>query len=372
LGGGISPTREQTVSINKPTGRGKTATVLFRQWVINIKKMKTTKWLLLASLALAGCSQEDITTDLASGDETAAKEGITMTVKDFETDRATRTALTLDETTGLKFTWAESDLVGVFGSQDDQQVKLTIKSGADSNEATFTSSDFQLSPSSTYRAYFPMTDANTASSSEITLDYTEQKQTENASTAHLGAYDFLVSDKVTPTATNTAAFNFSHLGAAVRLRITLKNVPEINGLKYTTTVPWAKVKLSTTDGSKLFITKGTLDLFGDKEIKAAETASSVELWLGGDIESGTGEHTIDLWLMLAPTDLSGKTINVSMHADFGETYGEATDEGIISRFYLIDGDTDIDGKNFKAGCAYSLPVTIDKWTRTKEDESEEE
>jgi len=334
--------------------------------------MKTTKWLLLASLALAGCSQEDITTDLTSGDETAAKEGITMTVKDFETDRATRTALTLDETTGLKFTWAESDLVGVFGSQDDQQVKLTIKSGADSNEATFTSSDFQLSPSSTYRAYFPMTDANTASSSNITLDYTGQKQTANASTAHLGAYDFLMSDKVTPTATNTAAFNFSHLGAAVRLRITLKNVPEINGLEYTTTVPWAKVTLSTTDGSKLFITKGTLNLFGDKEFKAAEMASSVELWLGGDIESGTDEHTIDLWLMLAPTDLSGKTINVSMHADFGETYGKATDEGIISRFYLVDGDADIDGKNFKAGCAYILPVTIDKWTTAIEDESEEE
>jgi len=335
--------------------------------------MKTTKWLLLASLALAGCSQEDITTDLTSGDETAAKEGITMTVKDFETDRATRTALTLDETTGLKFTWAESDLVGVFGSQDDQQVKLTIKSGADSNEATFTSNDFQLSPSSTYRAYFPMTDANTASSSNITLDYTGQTQTENASTAHLGAYDFLVSDKVTPTATNTAAFNFSHLGAAVRLRITLKNVPDVtNAFKTFKTVPWAKVKLSTTDGSKLFITKGTLNLFGDNEFTATETASSVELWLGGDIESGTDEHTIDLWLMLAPSDLSGKTINVSMHADFGETYGEATDEGIISRFYLIDGDADIDGKNFKAGCAYSLPVTIDKWTTAIEDESEEE
>lgn len=314
---------------------------------------------------MAGCSQEDMTTELVAGDEAVKKEGITMTVKDFETDDATRTALTLNEETGLTFKWAESDLVGVFGSRDDQQVKLTISDGADTNEATFTSNDFQLSSSSTYRAYYPMTDANTASSSAITLDYTEQTQTDNASTAHLGAYDFLVSDKVTPTATNTAEFKFSHLGAAVRLQITLKNVPDMGDVTQNSYVPWSSVTLSTSDDSKAFITKGTLDLFGSNEFTATETASSVTLKLS-KIQSaiGTENDAVDVWLMLAPTDLSGKTINVSMSGGFLE---EIMSNLLYTSYQVNNNGTfSIDGKNFKAGCAYSLSVEINDWSVSTE------
>jgi len=199
--------------------------------------------MLLAAAFLTGCSQEDLTTD---GNDKA--EGITMTVNNFEVDGTTRTALTLDESYGLKFKWSEGDDVCMFDNKDNQQVLLKMTDGADVEKATFSSNGYLLSTENQYMAYYPYID-KVSQEPKIPVSYEGQTQTANNNYDHLAKFDYIVSDLVTPTSTTDAHFTFSHTGAILRLKI---EMPEAG--------TWQSVTLSTTD--EAFTTAATLDLFG--------------------------------------------------------------------------------------------------------------
>lgn len=85
---------------------------------------------------------------------------------------------------GLSFTWSEGDVMGVFGLTDSQQVPIYMLSGAGTQEATFSSSSFQLKKDEQYVAYYPIVDKVTAKP-VVAVDYTGQTQTGNGSYAHL-------------------------------------------------------------------------------------------------------------------------------------------------------------------------------------------
>lgn len=267
------------------------------------------------------CSQDDNTDDVAR-----QENGILMTAYDFTADNTTRTALSLNEQKGLAFSWSEGDKVGVFSSVQDQQVPLEMTGGNDTQTASFRSDGYQLSPTSSYVAYYPLVDVATAKP-KIAVDYTGQQQTGDNSYAHLPAYDYMVSDKVTPGSINNAHFTFQHVGCILRLCIEMPRAGR-----------WSEVSLEA-EGTP-FTTKATLDLFGTTLITDAEKSASVKLSLT-DVSTQSAGDMITAWLMLMPADLSNSNLTVRVKAsDSGE-----------DAIFTIDK-----GKNFMSGKAYSITI----------------
>lgn len=280
------------------------------------------KIFLLAALAvLVSCSQED-----NMEEQRPAENGIYMTACDFTLDNETRTSLALDEQEGLLFSWSDGDVVGVFGSVNNQQVPLYMTDGKDTQTATFRSDDYQLSPNSSYVAYYPIIDKVTAEP-KVPVDYTGQTQTGNNSYSHLPEYDYMVSDKVTPESLNNAHFTFAHVGCILRLCIEMPRAGR-----------WSEVTLTTSDAA--FTTKATLDLFGTTLITDAQKSASVSLSLNGVTTQKAGDE-VTAWMMLLPADLSSKEITVTV---------KAADGGDDAVFVVEQG------KDFKSGKAYSITI----------------
>lgn len=288
------------------------------------------KWALLAGLVLAACSAEETTTTDPTPTGREGADAITMTVEGYDVDNETRTALTSVGNT-LKFSWSSGDKIGVFGESKTQQLALSMVSGEDTKSASFTSDDYQLVKGKKYIAYYPLSDKVSTTGDDITVDYTGQTQTGNASTDHLGACDYIVSDATEATETNTAAFTLQHIGTVLRLQLTM---PEAGS--------WQSVTLSTADGSEAFTTGGTLDLSA-KAIKTegATTSSSVTLNLD-DVTTTDEDNVLTVWIMLAPVDINGKMINVTV------TSALAKANDAVGSF--------TPSKKYVAGKAYSISI----------------
>lgn len=301
---------------------------------------------LLAGLLLSACSQDEIVSD-NSKDENINK-GVTASVEDFKTEYDTRTALTLDEETGLTFKWTadDDDKVAVFGKTGLGQASMGISVGNEPTTATFNCESFQLVTTNSYCAYLPFSSNaevdKTNSVAKVPVSFTGQTQTGNASMAHIGNYDYLVSDECTPTALNNCHFTFSHMGVALRLQITM---PEAGN--------WKSVTLAAADGGQAFTTSAYLNLFdpsyANTALEAKETASSVTLSFSDGTNSyisTTSESSVlTAWIMLAPTTYFNSTEAKEMTVTVKSADGNSYVASITPN------------KKFKQGYAYSLDIT---------------
>lgn len=289
--------------------------------------MKNIFLLITAAMMLLSCSQDE--TDNKSWRADDAR--IAAKAADFEattgfTTPATRTALTPNDK-GLAFTWSEGDILGVFSKTESQQVPVYMSGGADSKDATFSSKGFQLAAGEQYVAYYPIVDKVTASP-VIPVDYTGQTQDGNGSYAHLASHDYMVSDAVTPTATNVADFAMHHVGAILRLRITMPKADS-----------YSSVVLSATS-DKAFTTKADLNLFGTELIEPTEQASTMTLNLT-NAATTDADKVLTVWAMVLPTDLSSETVTVTVKSATG------ADDAVFS-FQP--------GKKLASGKAYSYDI----------------
>lgn len=299
---------------------------------------------LLAGLLLSACSQDEIVSD-NSKDENINK-GVTASVEDFKTEYDTRTVLTLDANTGLTFQWSAQDKVAVFGHNGMLQATMPITVGDEPSTAIFNCTDYQLITTNKYRAYLPFSsDAEvdyTNKIAKVPVSYTGQTQTGNASTTHIGNYDYLVSDECTPTALNNCHFTFSHMGVALRLQITM---PEAGN--------WKSVTLAAADGGQAFTTSAYLNLFdtsyANTALEAKETASSVTLSLSDGtnsyISTTSESPVLTAWIMLAPTTYFNSTDAKEMTVTVKSADGNSYVASITPN------------KKFKQGYAYSLNIT---------------
>lgn len=285
---------------------------------------------------LTACSQADVTPDTRQGDNSSLVMKATNFVPDDTFQRSAKVSkkggpkyisLKPNEQ-GLSFTWSEGDVMGVFGLTDSQQVPIYMLSGAGTQEATFSSSSFQLKKDEQYVAYYPIVDKVTAKP-VVAVDYTGQTQTGNGSYAHLTKYDYLVSDITTATGLNNANFQLHHVGVILRLRITMPSADT-----------YKQLTLSSDDAC--FDTKVNLDLFNQESlIKATENTGSVTLNLT-DVSTTEANKLLTVWMMLSPTDLSSKVITVTVKsANIG------TDD-VVFKFRP--------NKKFEKGKAYSYDL----------------
>ena len=289
--------------------------------------MKNIFLLITAAMMLLSCSQDE--TDNKSWRADDAR--IAAKAADFEattgfTSPATRTALTPTDK-GLAFTWSEGDILGVFSKTESQQIPVYMSGGADSKDATFSSRGFQLAAGEQYVAYYPIVDKLTVSP-VIPVDYTGQTQDGNGSYAHLASHDYMVSDAVTSTATNVADFTMHHVGAILRLRITMPKADS-----------YSSVVLSATS-DKAFTTKAKLNLFGTELIEPYEQASTMTLNLT-NAATTDADKVLTVWAMVLPTDLSSETVTVTVKSATG------ADDAVFS-FQP--------GKKLASGKAYSYDI----------------
>lgn len=237
-----------------------------------------------------------------------------------------RTSYTL-ESDKLKFAWAEGDKIGVYPSSGTQ-IAFTIKSGAGQNSAVFDGGAWALRDTETYAAYYPYDVDNTAgSNAEIRFSYEGQCQTDNASLAHLGAYD-LMATNATRAVEGELNFQFRHLNSVAQMRLT---VPVVATFK----------RLTLKCNEEIFMKVANLDLSGEEyAYTATEMTGELQMELSG-VASTENVKDLIFYMMLPPTDLSGKTVYVVLQSDDNKVY-----QGQLA------------SKEMKAGYAYSFAATL--------------
>lgn len=278
---------------------------------------------LLAVALFAACSQEQ--TDIIQKEIEGDVSGIFMIADDFVADAQTRTILT-PGADGMQFTWANNDTVGIYPNRGDQ-VCFPISTGTDSNTASFDGGGWALKDASKYAAYYPFNKANYfRTNSSVLLKYVGQKQTANASTAHLGAYDFMAASAVAPKEGNVT-FAFKHLNSVLQLKLTMPRAATFRSLTLTT-------------GENVLAEEATLNL---KSEPALLTTTKAVNTLTLDLENITttaNNQEITLYMMIPPVDLSGKELTAELLDFNGNSYSAA-----------------LTAKNFEAGKAYSFSAT---------------
>lgn len=175
--------------------------------------------LVITSLLNISCNSEGIPSqDEQGNDAKEAKLVAEAKSKDF---METRSSLTLGSR-GMDFKWTAEDELTVFAKGDDQSTNLyKLKSGTGTTSATFSADYFSLKKDVRYYA-LSMSEHNACDGTKIpdqrniTLSYAGQIQKGNASTAHLGQYDYMVASTICD-ADNNAHFSFTHLGLTLRL-----------------------------------------------------------------------------------------------------------------------------------------------------------
>ena len=283
--------------------------------------LKATTALLTLS-ALYSCGEDagmEESLNLANG---KTLESISITGKDFQVETGTRSSVVINNA-GVNFLWEATDTVGIFPDKGSQ-AEFAMDEGAGMQTATFNGGGWALKAASTYAAYYPYNFYN-RNLKAIPVSYEGQKQTGNASTAHLGAYDFMAASVTTP-ANGAVAFDMQHMGALVMIQTNLDEAKTLTNV-------------ALKANADAFTTTGTIDLTAmNPEITAKSTTSTLNIALN-DFEVAKGA-TATIYFMLSPTNLLGETLEITL----------SDEKGAYMKFEAA-------GKNFVAGTAYAYTLT---------------
>ncbi len=285
------------------------------------KFFKTTTALLTLS-ALVACGEDaamDESLNLSNG---KTLERISITGKDFQVDGATRSSVVVDNA-GVNFLWAANDTVGIFPNTGDQ-VSFAMEEGVGMQTATFNGGGWALKHSATYSAYYPYNFYN-RDLTKIPVKYEDQTQDGNAATTHLGAYDYMAASVATPS-NGAVAFDMQHMGALVMLQTNLDEAKTLTSV-------------ALKANADVFTTVGTMDLsVVNPAITATSTTNTFTIALSNFTVAENETSTI--YFMLAPTNLVGETLEITLSDEDGE--------------YI---KYEVAGKNFVAGTAYAYTLT---------------
>lgn len=262
---------------------------------------------------------------------------VVFSLKNFEADDRSRTNLEVNES-GVTFTWAKDDTLGIFPSQGDQ-VSFAMDEGAGTANAVFSGGSWELKKSSTYYAYYPFSRKyfdGQSSKNKIWVNYKGQSQDGNNSTATIGKYDFMNAASTSPEE-GRLLFEFSHLGALVQLSVT---VPEKMTVK----------KMALATENEEFLIEGYYNLEDEIPVYVAERKSKVLSLAMKNVEC-EANATVTGYLMVPPTDLTGKTLTVRVYDDRNKLY---------SYTYPAAGV-------FRAGKSYRFKVGVTESTENPDD-----
>ena len=278
----------------------------------------------VSTVMLCACTNE---TEESSG-ENEYVNSVRVSVESFKDDLpATRTNHILTST-GMDVQWAEGDALGIYPIGGDQ-VKFPLSSGSASASASFDGGAWKLRSGVQYAAYYPFSKENyTISQTAIPVNYTGQTPNGNNTTSHLGAYDFLACAASTPNANGDIDLQMKHLGAILRLQLTM---PKADSYK--------KVVLES-NGTYCFVEKGRFDLTSATPAVYSTVKSDSYTINLTNVSTTRGNETITIYAMAAPAKTGNMTVTV----------------------YSTDGwnkySANVDSKEFKAGGACTITANL--------------
>lgn len=259
---------------------------------------KLSKLFFVAAIVVSGCVNEVIGQEQEEGGY--AVDSITATVENFRFDGGSKVSISSDGT----FVWETGDLLNFWPSASDiylgepTPVCFRVEEGG-SNTARFIGNGWGILRGSTYYASYPYSPDD--SYNLVHLSYAGMNQSANASTAHLGAYDYQYS-KVTVPSSGQASFVFSRLGALARFVITL---PASKAESRFTTL---KVKAQ----EKIFAQSASYDPAAEQISIKAEPVDELTLALNGAVGFTPEDGKIIAYVMMSPAKWQGKSITVSL------------------------------------------------------------
>ena len=283
--------------------------------------MKRYLALAMTVLGLYSCSQDDLNNTPNDKNEVSR---INLTADNFKLDHASRTTLSPTES-GMAFTWSNSDTIGIYPERGDQ-VCFPIAVGTENNYAWFDGGGWALKPASRYAAYYPFNKANYfRASNSVLLVYDGQKQTGNATTTHLGTYDFMAADASIPEE-GEVTLAFKHVNSVLRFNIKMPQAANLTSMALVTE-------------ENVLPSRCTLNLLNTPAtLTPVKSENTIFLDLS-EMEVAQAGEQITLYMMIPPCNLTDKSLNVHLIDDKGNSYSAA-----------------LTGKNFEAGMAYSFDV----------------
>lgn len=211
----------------------------------------------------------------------------------------------------ITLAWSEEDKIGVFPETGDQ-INFAMSKGAGGSTATFSGGGWALKNNAIYYAYYPFNRecyAGEEMKNQVPCSFEGQVQTGENSLKHLGKYAYMYSSGSTP-AEGKVTLSLQHLTTLLKLDLTSS---------ITASATIKSVTLEVPEDETAFCLEGTIDLTKGT-LTPAKTSSSITLACGGDIQF-TYSNSASVYLVLPPTDLSGKQINVKVETEeFGPMF----------------------------------------------------
>lgn len=226
----------------------------------------------------------------------------------------------------ITLAWSEEDKIGVFPETGDQ-INFAMSKGAGGSTATFSGGGWALKNNAIYYAYYPFNRecyAGEEMKNQVPCSFGGQVQTGENSLKHLGKYAYMYSSGSTP-AEGKVTLSLQHLTTLLKLDLTSS---------ITASATIKSVTLEVPEDETAFCLEGTIDLTKGT-LTPTKTSSSITLACGGDIQF-TYSNSASVYLVLPPTDLSGKQINVKVETEeFGPmlAYFVPSQDWKAGRFY---------------------------------------
>ena len=235
---------------------------------------------------------------------------------------ATKAAL---RTSPIGFLWEATDTVGIFPNQGSQ-VFFSMENGVGTNSASFDGGGWALKESSTYYSYFPLVGQFYLNPKFIPVSFEGQKQFD--ATSPISSVRFYLAATGASDGAGALTFNYSILNVILNVNCTLPS-----GV-YT--------DLTLTTENDLFTSEGYFNLFASTpSIVSTKKVSTLSLAL--DNISLTEETVLPLYIMLAPVNLNGVSITVTVTESTGRKY---VCEKIPSKAYLAGSRYGLTCNNF--------------------------
>ena len=244
--------------------------------------------------------------------------------------------------------WNNKDVVGLY-TVSNNRIRTTVYGidSSDKHKVTLTGNGWTLTSNSQYYGYYPYSSDYQMNGNLMTalpVSYTNQTQSANDDPAHLAAYDYMVAQ--TTTTETEANFTFTHYGSIIRFAC---YVP--------TSATFSSLSITSKAEDAIFTTEATMNLT-NQTITSTATNKKATLTLSNiTVEAG---DSLIAYMMLPPTDLSGKSMMLSLNATDGSAL-----------------QTYIAGVNIQAGKVYPVSIGRENYfkvsaARTADDDNHEE
>ena len=226
---------------------------------------------------------------------------------DIEEDFATGILDTLSATkatfNGSNFVWSAGDKIGIVPTSG-AQIYFSVDSGAGTSTASFDGGDWAMKSTGTFYAYYPLYPDIFLSKDHVSVSYVGQTQSGNNNNLHTGDYWTLYTEGTTAVG-NALSFTFNHLTSFFKTYVT---VPAGTYTKIVFSAP-----------SEVFIKEGYFDL-GAQTPTIVGTTYTNELSLDLQNVTFTDETELTGYLVVAPVNIAGIPITVSVYKDGVATY----------------------------------------------------